>query len=81
MTLLNFLRSEAGGVVATLALPAEFPHMNIIFLMAADALSGQLDLLGRLAVAADTSQLGMRALQSKIRLLGVIELPLIPAIR
>jgi hypothetical protein len=81
MTLLDSLRSEADGAVATLALPAEFPHMHIIFLVAADALSGQLDLLGRLAVAAATTQLGMRALQRKFSFLGVIELPLIPAIR
>ncbi len=81
MALLDSLRSEADGAVATLALPAEFPHMHVIFLMAADALGGQFDLLGRLSVAADAGQLGMRAQQRKIRLLGVIELPLIPAIR
>ena len=81
MALLDSLRSEADGAVTTLALPAEFPHMHIIFLMAADALGGQFDLLGRLAMTADTGQLGMCALQRKLRLLGVIELPLIPAIR
>src|SRR5690242_20134642 len=64
-----------------LALPPVLPEVNIVLLMAREAGRVQLDLIGRLFVAAGAHELGVCPAECESCLLAVIELPDLPAVR
>ena len=67
--------------MAALALHSELPQMPIILVMAGIALLAHFSCARWVAMARRALQLAVRAEQRKVRILGVIEPPELPAIR
>ena len=63
-----------------MTLPAVLSQMNVVLLMAGQAGWIELDLVGRLLVAARTGELVVGTVQGKSRFLAMVEVPLPPAV-
>ena len=67
--------------MAALALAAVLTQMDVVLLVAGQAVLIELDLIGRLLVAAGTLQFSMCPRQGKSCLLAVVKFPDLPPVR